>query len=336
MSYSVLHVQSGVTKDISDFVTGIEYGGEMASAVRKMDISVLSGTDAFIPRLNIKNGDLLVLRNGDSEIMRGIIFRQDRDDKGALKLTAYTHAVYLVKNKDTNRFEQIKASQIAAEICRDFGIPAGKLEDTRIIFPKLIFRDKTLWDIIVTALTETTKQSGIKYRVYFKEGKLNIVRKSSQSVYLVLKEGGNLLAASASASIEDMKNQIKLVGKLTGQDGEETELMYTAQNEEMQKLYGIMQETHEESGDNINRSTIRQIAETMLKELCREEIEADIEAMGLDEVEAGAAVRVTEPVTGLSGVFYVDQDSHTIEGARHTMKLKLTRTGDVPDMEYEE
>ncbi|MCX8132024.1 MAG: hypothetical protein N3I35_18245 [Clostridia bacterium] len=337
MSYKVFYSADGVTKDITDFVTGIQYSGETGTAARKMEISVLQGTDFFVPKLRFRNGGMLILFSEGKEIMRTVVFKQDRNDKDTLKLTSYTHGIYLVKNKDTNRFEQLKASQIAEKICRDFGIETGHIEDTKLIFPKLIFRDMTLWDMIVTALTETTKRNGVKYKVLFKEGKLYIYEKRKQLVSWVLKEGVNLLGANISSSIEDMKNQIKVVGKLTREDCQ-NEMAGILINQKLQRLYGVMQEVREESGDNVDMSTVMQIADNMLKELGREAIEADIEAIGLDEVEAGSALQITESTTGstgLSGIFYVVQDEHSIEGNKHTMRLKLTRTDDIPVMNYE-
>lgn len=333
MSYSVLYTDSGVSKDISDFVVSIQYGGERQTAVRKLDVSVISGTDAYIPKLELKRGAMLTLLSGDKELIRAVIFKEGRDDRGNIKITAYTHGIYLAKNRDTFKYEQQKASQIAKDICSRLGIPAGSIADTKVILPKLIFREKTLWDMILISLTETTKQSGVKYRVFFNEGKLNIAEKRSQTVTWALEAGVNLLSVNCSKSIEELRNQIKVTGKLP--KGGNKELEFTVKNTSFQKLYGIMQDVKEETGDNMTESTLVQIANTMLKELCKEVIEADVEAIGIDSVESGMAVYVVETVSGLTGSYYVDQDDHSIEGNKHTMRLKLAFTDEVPVLEYE-
>ena len=38
---------------------------------------------------------------------------------------------------------------------------------------------------------------------------------------------------------------------------------------------------------------------------------------------AGAGVRVKDKATGLSGLFWIDSDTHTWEGGRYTMSLEL-------------
>ena len=333
MSYSILYTDNGITRDISDFVTSIQYGGERQTAVRKLDVSVLSGTDAYIPGLELKKGAMLTLLSGSRELIRAVIYKEERDDKGNVKITAYTHGIYLAKNKDTCKYEQQKASQIVQDICKRFGITAGVVADTKIILPKLIFREKTLWDMILVSLTETTKQSGIKYRVFFSEGTLNIAEKRSQTVMWALESGVNLLSANASKSIEELRNQVKVTGKLP--KGGNKELEFTVKNTAFQKLYGIMQEVREETGDGMTESKLVQIANTILKELCREEIEADVEAIGVDGVESGMAVYVVEKVSGLTGSYYVEQDDHSIEGNKHTMRLKLAFTDEVPVLEYD-
>lgn len=332
MSYSILYTHEGVSKDISDFVTDIRYGGERQSAVRKLEVSLLSGTDAYIPRLEIKKGALLTLFSDKEELIRGVVFREDRDDRGSVKVTAYTHGIYLTKNRDTLKFEQQKASQIAAAICGRFEIPMGTVADTGITLSKLIFRDKTLWDMLLMSLTETTKQNGKKYRLFFEKGALNICEKREQTIEWLLEAGANLISANGSSSIEELRNQVSVAAKLS-KEGVGA-LVYTAKNEEYQKLYGIMQEYSEETGDGMNKSRLMQIANTKLKELCREEIEADVEALGIDRLESGMAVYVYEPVSGLTGSYYVEQDDHSIDGGKHTMRLKLSLTDEVPQLEY--
>lgn len=333
MSYSVVYSENDVDKDISDFVTGIQYGGERLTAVRNLELSVLSGTDSYIPKLDLKKGAMLTLFSGNIELIRAVIFKEDKDDKGNIKVTAYTHGIYLTKNKDTIKFEQLKASQIAQKVCSQFGIPVGTIEDTKIILPKMIFREKTLWDIILTSLTETTKQGRIKYRTFFKEGSLNICKKKYQDDIWVLDYATNLISASGSSSIEELKNRIKITSKLP--KSKNTELEVTVNNEEYQRLYGIMQEVKEETGDDMTESKITQVANTMLKELCREEIQTDVEAIGIDDVESGMAIYVVEPVSGLTGTYYIEQDDHSIEGNKHTMRLKLSLTDEVPQLEYD-
>ena len=202
MSYYVLYSKDGITRDISDFVSSIQFGGEVQTAVRSLDISVLSGTDTYIPKLGLKNGGILSLFSDDKEVLRTVIFKTGRDNEGNLALTGYTHGIYLTKNKDTSKFVKMKASQIALDICNRFGIPVGEIEDTGIVLDKLILREKTLWDMILIALTETSKQSGITYRVFFSEGKLNICERKKQSVNFMLEEGINLISANSSTSIE--------------------------------------------------------------------------------------------------------------------------------------
>lgn len=334
MSYSVLYSYGGVTKDISDFVSSIQYGGESQTAVRKMELSILSGTDTYIPSIEIKRGGLLILLSDGSELMRTVVFKEDKDDKGNIKITSYTHGIYLAKNKNSKKYTKQTASQIAQDICKEFEIPVGTIEDTKIILKSLILRDKTLWDMLLIALTETTKKSGVKYRVFFKEGKLNISAKSKQSTYRVIEKGVNLFSANTSSSVEEMKNKIVVIGRYP-EDKNDAGLTYIVENTSMQKQYGLMQELQDESGNGLSKSDLKQIGDKMLKDLCKEETEAEIEALGIDEIESGVAVYVVESQTGLRDSFYVDQDDHTIEKNVHTMRLKLTRTDEVPKLEYE-
>lgn len=333
MSYSLLYTADGVTKDISDFVSKINFGGDRHTAVRKLDVSLLSGTDVYIPKLDIKNGGLLTVFSDEKELIRAVIFKQDRNNKGEFSVSGYTHGIYLTKNKDTKIFTQVTASQIIRQICTDFNITAGEIADTRIVIPKLVLREKTLWDMILIALTETTNKSQIKYRVFFKEGKLNVCEKRTQIVPLALEADTNLLSAGMSTSIEDTKNKLIVIGKLPQDSGKE--LTCTIEDKDLQKRYGLMQEIQEDSNDKITDSSLRQTAYKLKEDLFKEMKEANVEALGIDDAEAGMAVYVIEPVTGMADSYYIDQDDHTIEGNSHTMSLKLAFTDEAPALDYE-
>src|SRR5690606_19265406 len=116
----------------------------------------------------------------------------------------------LTKNSDTVRFIKKTATQIVSELCGKFGIATGKLANTAHVIPKLIIRGKTLYEIIVTALTVTQKATGKRYRLRNVSGKLELVEVTEQVKRLVIENGRNIIDASFSESIDDVRTKVKL------------------------------------------------------------------------------------------------------------------------------
>ena len=51
---------------------------------------------------------------------------------------------------------------------------------------------------------------------------------------------------------------------------------------------------------------------------------AEIEGLGNIECITGNAVKIKEPYTGLTGLFYINNDEHTWRDGQHTMSLGLS------------
>ncbi|WP_232696182.1 XkdQ/YqbQ family protein [Brevibacillus daliensis] len=311
-------------------VQSANWSGDITGPARKLDVSLVNTTDGRRKAFPIELGKELRLYSDGKELFRGLSFTHQIDDRGNMSVTAYDDNIYLTKNQDTQIFRNMTASAIVKKLCGEFGVPVGQIDDTGYVIPKLVLRDKTLWDMMITALTVTQKQTGRRYFICSKEGKLHLLARKEQPVRWVLENGVNLLSASYSQSIEDMRTQVKVIG------GDEKKKQYVAvvKNEELIKRFGIMQ--HLENADNdATKSQVEQLAKQLLKDLGTINDDASIEALGISEVYAGTGVYVQESMTEIIGGYYVSVDSHTFEGAKHTMSLTLSATDDLPTIEYE-
>lgn len=328
MSYTVTNVLAdGTAYDISQLVGTIKWGGDIRQAARKLEISLAFGRDYYLPKYDAPLGSLLVLRSDYGELLRGVIFDRRKDTGGDYSLVAYDHLIYLLKSKGTYIFRGMTATAIIQKLCGDFGIPIGEIADTGITLDKLILRDQTIYDMCVIALTETTKRNGKKYMMRMKEGSLQVIEKAQQPLRWLITEGQNLMEASYSENIEDMRNRIVIVG-------DKDQVLATVEDADLIRQYGILQELKQEG--NIKTGEAQTIAANMLKDLGKISRGASITCLGLDDVEAGTAIEVQESLTGLVGTFYVDTDDHTVENGQHTMSLELNWTDEVATKEATE
>jgi hypothetical protein len=339
MEISVSVGIAGKSVIIDEIVRSVSWSGDTKQSSRKLDVQISNTLNGRARALNIQRGSQLIFKSKDKELFRGMIFADKIDSKGQMSLTAYDDNIYLTKNKDTKKFVGKTATAIIKSICSEFGIPVGSVEETGYIIPKLILRDKTLWEMMVTALTVTYHQTGRKYFIFSKGGKLQVSARKDVVAKINLETGLNILDASYSASIDDMRTKVKVVGEVKGakdKNGNETkqEISATAKDDGMIKAFGLMQHLETMSGD-VTKSQIEQRAKELLKQLAVITDEATLNCLGVDEVISGGAVYAYEPMTSIMGGFYVSADSHTWQSGNHTMNIKLTATDDVPLMEYD-
>jgi hypothetical protein len=199
------------------------------------------------------------------------------------------------------------------------------------VIPRVIFRETDVWSMISAALAETRKHNGRKFHVFANSGKLNLVEKKDGIVRWMLEDGVNILTASRSQSIEDLRTSVKVIGG----DDEDKPITATEKDAALATKYGTMQ--HAERADSkLNKSQLSQLAKQRLKELGKVTEEVSVEALGVTEVIAGSAVYAFESMTEIVGGYYVTADTHTFENGVHRMSVTLSRTDDLPSTGIED
>ncbi|MEF2967470.1 hypothetical protein V3851_16710 [Paenibacillus sp. M1] len=332
MSWSVAYKDPKQNVQLDPIVKSVNWSGDIKQAARKLVVEISNTRDLRKLFMTFEKGaELRLILNGKQELFRGVLFADQINAKGQMTLTAYDENIYLTKSTDTKIFRGQSASAIVSKLCSEFSIPTGEIQDTGYVIPKLVFREKTLFEMMVTALTETQKQNGQHFWITSREGKLELRARKEQKGKWVLENGVNVLDASYSQSIEETRTQTKVIGG----DGEKKEISATAKDGELIKRFGIMQHLEKPDKD-MTRSQMEQRAKQLLKDLATIEDEARIECLGISDVVSGSCVYVREAVTGILGGYYISSDEHRFENGSHTMSLTLSATDDIPKMEYKE
>jgi len=317
---------------IEDTVDSISWGGSINTAARyfKPSCKNFEGKNDFSP------GKVCVLHSlvdGEREVFRGFVIGRGKKSAGhTITYSAYDCRWYLTRSKHDKIYRNMTATEIIIDICKSYGIPYNENEmvDTSVRLSSIHIINKTLWDTVLMALTETTKQSGIKYATKVKNGKLILVEKKTQIKKIVIEQGVNLIESTFEDSMESMYTQVYVTGK----DKNGKAISTVAVNEEAQASYGVMQEYISQS-EECTTAELNAIAAQKLKELSVLKQSGSIVAVGLDDIETGDAVYVIDEETGLVGGFYVESDDHKVGGGHHTATLKLSWTDEVASLEYE-
>lgn len=317
---------------IEDTVESITWGGSINTAARyfKPSCRYFEGKNDFAP------GRMCVLHSlvdDEKELFRGfVVGRGKKSSNHTITYSAYDCRWYLTKNKHDKIYRNMTATEIIIDICKTYGVPYDEAEmvDTSVRLSSIHIINKTLWDTVLMVLTETTKQTGIKYTTKVKNGKLILVEKQTQIKKIVIEQGVNLIESSFEDSIENLYTQVYVTGK----DKNGNAISAVAVNEEAQSAYGIMQEYISQSEESTT-AELNTIAAQKLKELSTMQQSGSITAVGIDDIETGDAVYVIDEETGLVGGFYVESDDHKVQGGNHTVTLKLSWTDEVASLEYE-
>lgn len=263
-------------------------------------------------------GDHVTLHCNEIGIFYGFIFERKCGKDGIISVTAYDQLRYL-KNKDTYYYENKTASEVIQMLAADFNLTLGEVTDTGFKIESRPEPDKTLFDIILNALTLTINATKQMYVLYDNYGKLTLKNIGDMKL--------NLLICDRTA--EDYDYSIGIDGETYNQvkvsiDNEESGKrdIYIAKHTENINAWGVLQYFHKgEKADNGQA-----LAETMLKKYNHKTKKLSIKnAPGEVEVRPGCLLPVMLDLGDmkLSNYMLVEKVTHSFEGALHTMDLTL-------------
>ncbi|MGN7455500.1 XkdQ/YqbQ family protein [Paenibacillus pasadenensis] len=321
MSWTLTHVRRGGEElDLSAMCMSIRWSGDVKQAARKLVVELVNTADGRSRLAEIdKGGELRLAGESGAELFRGVVFADSIDSGGRMSATAYDENIYLTKTKDSRLFRRMTADGIIRQLCGEFGVPVGELASTGFVIPKLIQRDKTLYEMMTKALEMTEEQNGRRFELGSREGRVELRERSAQLVPWRIEAGRNLLSASCSQSMEEMKTQVKVMGL----DPQRTEQAVVVRSAELAERFGVMQHFVKPSAA-MSRSMMQQQADELLRQLATFADEARIEALGIEEAVSGAVVKVEERLSGIVGRYAITADEHSYEGGAHRMALTLT------------
>jgi len=327
---SVIYYEGSKAIFMNDANMGVSISGDLAQASRKCDVTLMNTKNGENREVAFKLGRRIRILSGKNELFQGIIFGYEINDQGQQSITAYDANHYLTKVSDSYRFDNKKASDIVKYLCKRFGIKMGKISDTGYVIPKLILRDKTLWDVIVIALTETRKKNNRQFSLHSKGGYLHLLERKEQLTRMYIEDGANLLSATYSSNMDDVKTQVSLTG-----GDEDKPIKAFAVDKNAKNVYGTMQH-YEHVSEITNEKKLQALAKSMLPKINKPEQEFNLEALGIENVISGTSILVRESMTQISGAFYVITDTHNISpDGYHTMSLTLSRTFDMAEEDYD-
>lgn len=323
-----IHVVTKSKKyNITNMVKDVTWAGDINTLPRQLDVNFHNTNDIEAGKklVNVVVGDQVIAYNSGSEIFRGVIFKTSIDQSGSASFTAYDELVYVTKNTDSILIKNKSATQVIKEQCKKFGISYSSIEDTKVKISKLVCQDKTLADTWQEALEETKKKNGKSYKIYSSKGK--VYMKSRANATKLTVSITDVISASNETSIEELKTQVMVTkGSLDPTEKSDTKFQYVIEKDKTAaSKYGVMQHV-ENVDDKAKTSEMRTKAKQVLKTLNKPDTTLQIEFIGNVSCTTGNQIKIKDPLTGISGTYYITSDSHSWSNGVHKMSLQISKT----------
>ena len=236
-----------------------------------------------------------------------------------LYTSAYDQLRYL-KNKDTYVYENKTATEVVQMIAADFNLSVGAMDDTGFKIESRSEPDKTLFDIILTALGLTTISTGQMYTLYDDYGKLTLKNMANMKLDILIDDTTGQDYSYTSSIDGETYNQVKV-----SIDNEETGKRdtYIAKHTENINSWGVLQHYYKADSKETNGQAV---ADQLLAKYNRKTKKLSIKgAFGDIRVRAGCLIPIMLDLgdAKLNNYMLVEKVDHTFEGKLHTMDLVL-------------
>ncbi len=297
---------------------GVEWETQRTGFPGKLTFNVLA--DSI---LNFTEGDNVRLKVNGINVFFGFVFTKKRNKNGIIKVTAYDQLRYL-KNKDCIQYTNKTASQLIEELAKDYLLQIGTIEDTQYIIPQRIEDNKTLFDIILTALDLTLTNKKKMYVLYDDFGKLTL--KDIESMILDYYLDAETAEDFDYTTSIDANTYNKI--KLTFENKDEGKRdVYIAQDSAHMNDWGILQ-YYEKIDENCNGQAK---ADALLQLYNQKTRNLTIDnAFGDIRVRAGTSIIVSLNLGDMKLQKYmlVDRVKHVFKDNEHMMNLTLMGDGE--------
>lgn len=272
------------------------------------------------PGLSFQEGDPCRFSVDGTPIFYGFVFEKAR--KGSMDqvitITVYDQLYYL-KNKDTYVYSNKTAAAVIRMIAEDFQLNVGALADTGYTIASRVEDNKTLFDIIQTALDETLKATSQMYVLYDDVGKLTLKNIGDMKLGLLVdnETAGDFDYKTSIASQTYDKVKLSYENKDTGKRE-----IFIAQDGSSINQWGVLQ-YYEKIDSTANAKAMADALLSLYNTKTRTLKLKDV--LGDVRVRAGTMLVVMLGLgdMNLSSYLMVEQVKHTFSNEQHVMDMNM-------------
>lgn len=308
--------RDGTLYDFSELFTKATFGGRKGAAPRTLEMQIADFESLARDKINCENGQKCYLYLEGNEIFRGLLMSDGRSNKKLIPIKAYDECIRLCNNKDSFSYKGKTATFIFKDCLSRLGLKLGSADNTGHVIDELVKKATTYWDVIQDALSQTYKSTGVRFYVYAKNGKIYLKKRAVTKTMPVLSLDTNVVTFDYTRSIYDTRTRLKLTTSKGDKKG-------STVNSDLEKKIGRFQEI-ETVDEDIKQSEINQRINIFKWEKGQVSQTLKVTASGNINCVAGGCVYVDIPEAGTKRMMYIEEDTHTFEGGKHTMSLVLS------------
>lgn len=272
------------------------------------------------PGLSFQEGDPCRFSVDGTPIFYGFVFEKARKGSMDQVITiAVYDQLYYLKNKDTYVYSNKTAAAVIRMIAEDFQLNVGALADTGYTIASRVEDNKTLFDIIQTALDETLKATSQMYVLYDDVGKLTLKNIGDMKLGLLVdnETAGDFDYKTSIASQTYDKVKLSYENKDTGKRE-----IFIAQDGSSINQWGVLQ-YYEKIDSTANAKAMADALLSLYNTKTRTLKLKDV--LGDVRVRAGTMLVVMLGLgdMNLSSYLMVEQVKHTFSNEQHVMDLNM-------------
>lgn len=312
MSKIKLTIQHGTTLYEPPILSGVTLERERTSSPSKLTFTTIK-----VSGLSFFEGDRVCFYYDGKGIFCGYVFKKQRSKNQQIEVTCYDQIRYL-KNKYTYVFEKKTATQITKALAKDFNISTGVMENTKYVIPSLVEENKSALDIILSAIEDTTTNTGNMFVLYDDFGKLCLRNCESMSTDVLVCEQSAEDFDYSSSIDDETYNSIVLYYK-----GEDNKIsIYTASSKSTINQWGLLRYFEEVDNPTIAQNK----ANSLLKLYNKKTRELKVNgAFGETSIRGGTLIPVKLNLGDIqaNNFMLVEKVVHNFEHDKYTMDLTL-------------
>ena len=307
----VLVSPEGETWDVTQRVSTLTWSGSIKQVSRQLEAVMVTPNDGSLPQLPCDLGNEIRLWTGARTRFWGnVVTRKKATDASTTTLSALDRGRFLANNEGWYQFSGTAPEQAARSICADFGIPVAGLAATGTSVSRK-YPGIALSRIIDSLYTLASEQNGKRYLSRFTGlGQLEVIEKPS-TASLEIAPKKNLQTMTVQEDISKLQNAVAIYTD-TGK------LVRTVDDAESVALYGQFQHIlTQRDGEDAGAEARAWLEDNGLQQTMT------VECLGDPDLISGNAVLLRGNGTGVTGLCWIDSDTHTWKNGQYVCRLTL-------------
>ena len=251
----------------------------------------------------------------ETPVFNGIIVAEKQSGSNKYSYTCFDYCFYLNKSEVEIQFNGVSGLDAIQKLCKENDVPLGNVADIKTKIKK-VYQGQPVSDVIKDILKQATDETGNKYRLEYRDGKIHVEDYKDLVLENVITE--TISNYSRDLSMEEMRNSIVVISSKE----KSSTVKSTIQDDKSIEKYGLIKKIVKV--DDKKSSQTAQIANKTIKESDIVKEQLSLTLLGDDTVRSGRIIVIDDYTVDLHDKFIVQNCKHHY-GVNHTMQLELKR-----------